>query len=65
MIAFDAFHLIDKLLTQPLQIIVGAKGGAFNSFQDGKDLYNRSASKEKDLLFEEKFSIFVHIKNVE
>ncbi|MCD7900443.1 MAG: alpha/beta hydrolase [Bacteroides sp.] len=49
-IAFDAFHRIDKLLTQPLQIIVGAKGGAFKSFQDGKELYERAASKEKDLL---------------
>ena len=49
-IAFDAFHMVEKLLTQPLQIIVGAKGGIFGSYGDGKDLYARAASKDKDLL---------------
>lgn len=53
-IAFDAFHMVEKFLTQPLQIFVGASGGAFKSFQDGKELYERAASKEKDLhIFEE------------
>ncbi|MEK5056907.1 alpha/beta hydrolase [Paenibacillus shunpengii] len=48
-IAFDAFHLADTLLTQPLQIIVGGVQGAFGSYKDGHDLYNRAASEKKDL----------------
>lgn len=34
-IDFDAFHLADSLLTQPLQIIVGGVQGAFGSYKDG------------------------------
>lgn len=49
MLGFDAFHLADVLLTQPLQIIVGDKQGAFGSFRDGHTLYEKAASKEKDL----------------
>ena len=37
-IGFDAFHLADTLLTQPLQIIVGSKQGAFGSYKDGHEL---------------------------
>jgi fermentation-respiration switch protein FrsA (DUF1100 family) len=47
--AYDAFHLADKLLTQPLQIIVGGKAGEFGSYRDGYELYNKAASKKKDL----------------
>lgn len=49
-IGFDAFHLVDMLLTQPLQIIVGSQQGAFGSNRDGHYLYEHAASKEKDLL---------------
>ncbi|MDQ0861294.1 fermentation-respiration switch protein FrsA (DUF1100 family) [Bacillus sp. V2I10] len=49
-IGFDAFHLIEELLTQPLQIIVGSVKGAFGSYKDGHELYNRAASEKKDLL---------------
>ncbi|WP_138751406.1 alpha/beta hydrolase [Paenibacillus sinopodophylli] len=52
-IAFDAFHLADILLTQPLQIIVGGVQGAFGSYKDGHDLYNRAASEKKDLFIVE------------
>lgn len=48
MIAFDPFHLVEDLLTQPIQIITGSVPGAFGSMQDGKDLYDRVRS-EKDL----------------
>jgi len=48
-IGFDAFHLADSLLTQPLQIIVGSVQGAFGSYKDGHELYNRAASQKKDL----------------
>ena len=49
-LGFDAFHLIDVLLTQPLQIIVGDKQGAFGSYKDGHELYERAASQKKDLM---------------
>lgn len=48
-LAFDAFHLVEQLLTQPLQIITGEKLGAFGSYHDGQELYRR-ATCEKDLL---------------
>lgn len=56
--AFDAFYLSDSLLTQPLQIIVGSKQGAFGSNKDGHDLYQRAASTHKDLMVLEGASHF-------
>lgn len=50
MLSFDAFHLAEVLLTQPLQIIVGDKQGAFGSYRDGLELYERAGSQKKDLL---------------
>ena len=50
MLSFDAFHLAEVLLTQPLQIIVGDKKGAFGSYRDGRELYERAASQKKDLM---------------
>ena len=47
--AYDAFALADMLLTQPLQIIVGSKPGAFNSNRDGHELYKVAVSSQKDL----------------
>ncbi|MCT3897605.1 alpha/beta hydrolase [Elizabethkingia anophelis] len=46
---FDAFHLADQLLTQPLLVIVGDKVGAFGSYRDGFELYNKAASKNKSI----------------
>lgn len=48
MLAFDAFHLVETLLTQPLQIIVGNRVGEFGSYEDGHELFKRATSK-KDL----------------
>lgn len=48
-IGFDAFHLAESLLTQPLQIIIGDVQGAFGSYKDGHELYKRAASEKKDL----------------
>lgn len=45
-----SFYLADTLLTQPLQIIVGSKQGAFGSYKDGHELYEKAASEKKDLL---------------
>lgn len=50
MLSFDAFHMVESLLTQPLQIIVGDKQGVFGSYRDGQELYRRAASQKKDLL---------------
>lgn len=50
MLSFDAFHLAEVLLTQPLQIIVGDKQGAFGSYRDGQELYKRAASQKKNIL---------------
>lgn len=48
---WDAFHLAEKLLTQPLQIIVGGgQTGAFGSYRDGFELFNKAASKMKNIL---------------
>ena len=46
---FDAFHLVDHLLTQPLMIIAGEKPGAFGSYRDAYELFNKAASKNKTL----------------
>lgn len=48
--AFDAFYLVEMLLTQPLQIVVGSQQGAFSSNKHGHELYERAASTQKDLL---------------
>lgn len=47
-LAFDAFHLVETLLTQPLQIVVGSVPGAFGSYKHGHELFER-ATCEKDL----------------
>ncbi|MFV0469333.1 MAG: alpha/beta hydrolase [Dysgonomonas sp.] len=49
LIMFDAFHLAEFLLTQPLLVIVGDKVGAFGSYRDGFDLYNKAASQNKKI----------------
>lgn len=43
-IAFDAFHLVEELLTQPLQVIVGNRVGSFGSYRDGYELFRRTTS---------------------
>jgi fermentation-respiration switch protein FrsA (DUF1100 family) len=47
-LAFDAFHLVEELLTQPLQVIVGDRIGSFGSYRDGYELWRR-ARGEKSL----------------
>lgn len=49
MITFDAFHLAEKYLTQPLLVIVGDRVGAFGSYRDGFELYNKAASSKKKI----------------
>lgn len=49
MIMFDAFHLAEYFLTQPLLVIIGDKVGGFGSYRDGFDLYNKAASTNKKM----------------
>ena len=48
LLAFDAFHLVPELLTQPIQVIVGGRRGATGSFEDGERLFALAPTKEKD-----------------
>jgi fermentation-respiration switch protein FrsA (DUF1100 family) len=47
-IAFDAFNLVEQLLRQPLQIVIGSRPGGFGSYKDGHELFDRANCK-KDL----------------
>lgn len=55
-ISWDAFHLAEVLLTQPLMVVVGDKPGAFGSYRDGCEIIERAASKEKELVVAEGWS---------
>lgn len=41
--------MVDKLLTQPLQLVVGDRAGNFGSYRFGHEIYNKAASKQKHL----------------
>jgi fermentation-respiration switch protein FrsA (DUF1100 family) len=47
---WDAFHLADELLDQPLLVVVGDKQGAFGAYRDGHEIYEKAASQDKELL---------------
>lgn len=49
-IGYDAFHLAEQLLTQPLQIVIGGVPGEFGSYRDGFDLFDRARSSQKDIV---------------
>ena len=55
---FDAFHLCENLLTQPISIAVGDVRGSFDAWKDAHDVYERAASKDKDLVVFEGSSHF-------
>lgn len=46
---WDAFSFVEKLLTQPLHIVIGSIPGGFSSYRDGFELYGRARSEEKTL----------------
>jgi hypothetical protein len=46
---WDAFHLAEVLLTQPLMVVVGDKVGAFGAYRDGNEIFGRASSKKKEL----------------
>ena len=48
-LGWDAFHLAEVLLTQPLHVVFGAVPGAFGSYADGQELYRRARSAHKTM----------------
>jgi fermentation-respiration switch protein FrsA (DUF1100 family) len=46
---WDAFAFVEKLLTQPLHIVIGSIPGGFSSYRDGFELYGRARSAQKTL----------------
>lgn len=48
-VGWDAFHLAEVLLTQPLLVVIGDKPGAFGAYRDGLEIHGRAASKHKQL----------------
>lgn len=49
-LGWDAFHLADELLDQPLLVVIGDKKGAFGAYGDGHTVYDLAASTDKELL---------------
>ncbi len=39
LMGYDAFHLVDQLLTQPLQVVVGGRRGSTGSYEAGMRLW--------------------------
>ena len=46
LLGYDAFCLVEKLLTQPVQIVVGGRFGTTFSYEDGKTLFERARNAE-------------------
>jgi fermentation-respiration switch protein FrsA (DUF1100 family) len=55
-LTWDAYNLAEKLLTQPLLVIVGRKPGAFGAYRDGFEIVRRAASTKKELVVIEGWS---------
>ena len=46
---WDAFHLAEELLTQPLLVIVGDVPGAVGAYRDGHEIVRRARSEIKEI----------------
>ncbi|MBC9914261.1 alpha/beta hydrolase [Chitinophaga varians] len=49
-LGWDAFHLAEVLLTQPILVIIGDKPGGFGAYRDGYEIHHRAKSEKKELL---------------
>lgn len=49
-VGWDAFHLAEILLTQPLMAVVGDKVGAFGAYRDGAEIVGRARSEQRELV---------------
>lgn len=53
---WDAFHLSETLLTQPILVVIGDKPGGFGAYRDGYEIVRRAASAKKELMIIEGYS---------
>ena len=51
-VGFDAFHQVESLLTQPLQVVVGDRVGSFGSYRDGYELFRRAPGQRDIMVIE-------------
>lgn len=49
-VGWDAYARIDKLLTQPLCVVVGDKPGSFGAYRDGFEVIRRAPAEHKELV---------------
>ncbi len=49
-LGWDAFHLAEVLLTQPILVVVGDKPGGFGAYRDGFEVVRRARSEQKELV---------------
>ncbi|MFF0454779.1 alpha/beta hydrolase [Nocardia africana] len=49
-VGWDAFTRAEKLLTQPLLVAIGDVPGSFGAYRDGREIYRRAASRDKELV---------------
>lgn len=49
-VGWDAFHLSETLLTQPMIVVFGDVPGGFGAYRDGMEIYARAASKVKEMV---------------
>lgn len=52
LIGFDAFHLVDELLVQPLQVVVGGRRGSTGQYDNGLLLWEKARTKEPMMIVE-------------
>ncbi|WP_226366856.1 alpha/beta hydrolase [Pseudonocardia sp. ICBG162] len=52
LIGFDAFHLADRLLTQPLQVVVAGRRGSTGQYEDGERLRRLAPNAEGPVVVE-------------
>jgi len=55
-VGWDAFHLAEVLLTQPLMVVIGDKPGGFGAYRDGLEIIRRARSEKKELVIAEGWS---------
>lgn len=55
-IGWDGFLQAERLLTQPLLVVIGSKPGGFGAYRDGWDIYGRAASAKKQIYVAEGWS---------
>ncbi|WP_412850669.1 alpha/beta hydrolase [Chryseobacterium sp. PMSZPI] len=55
-VGWDAFHLAEVLLTQPLMVVIGDKPGGFGAYRDGLEIMRRAKSDKKELVIAEGWS---------